>query len=88
MRVFIHYGDANSMAGELPCGTVENGQLEEYYVIVSPDPTGITDKHMDEWNVYPNPTDGILHISGTDTNVCRYRLYGSGRERIGFSNRY
>lgn len=75
MRVFIHYGDANSMAGELPCGTVENGQLEEYYVIVSPDPTGITDKHMDEWNVYPNPTDGILHISGTDTNVCRYRLY-------------
>ena len=30
---------------------------------------------MDEWNVYPNPTDGILHISGTDTNVCKYRLY-------------
>lgn len=75
-RVFLHVGDADSsMAGELPCGTVENGQVEEYYTIVSSGPTGMTDRAADELTVYPNPTDGIIHIEGADLNMRKYRLY-------------
>lgn len=75
MRVFLHYGDADSMAGELPCGTVENGQLEEYYAIVSTDVTGIADETTAKLNIYPNPTDGILHVGGADVDAQKYQLY-------------
>ena len=75
MRVFMHYGDADSMVGEQPCGTVENGQLEEYYVIVSSDPSMIIDHTVGAMNVYPNPTDGILYIGGENMNMVKYSLY-------------
>ena len=75
MRVFMHYGDADSMVGEQPCGTVENGQLEEYYVIVSSDPSMIIDHIVGAINVYPNPTDGILYIGGENMNMVKYSLY-------------
>lgn len=76
MRVFMHYGSASSMAGELPCGKVENGQVEEYYVTVSSGSTSITERAMDALNIYPNPTDGILHVNGGDLDIQKYRLYG------------
>ena len=54
---------------------MENGQLEEYYVIVSSDPSMIIDHTVGSMNVYPNPTDGILYIGGENMNMVKYSLY-------------
>ena len=73
MRVFLHFGKINSMAGELPCGTVENGQIEEYYAYVG-DGTNIESNKVNAPVVYPNPTKGILSI-GNQSSMTGYSLY-------------
>ncbi len=72
MRVFIHYG--KGMAGEEPCGTVENGQLEEYTIFVKA-PTNVHNPLVGSHEaVYPNPTNGLVNIN-EQLNVSGYTLY-------------
>lgn len=71
-RVFFHYGKENSYDGENPCGTVESGQLEEYFVIV-PSGSNIESSYIEEQSIYPNPTDGIINV--IDIDVDSYMLY-------------
>jgi len=72
MRTFIHVG--SGMAGEMPCGLVENGQYEEYYVFVSA-PAGIVENsNGNNIMIYPNPTKGLLRLNN-HTQMTGYILY-------------
>lgn len=75
-RVFLHFGKPTSMDGELPCGTVENGQVEDYYLVVSNSSEGTGIKNIEDHKlvIYPNPTKGRLMID-TDSAITGYRLY-------------
>lgn len=75
-RAFIHFGKPTSMDGELPCGNVENGQCEDYYLIVSNSTqgTGINNIEFNKLTVYPNPTHGKIMLD-TDAQIVSYRLY-------------
>lgn len=68
MRAFFHFG--KGMAGDLPCGTVESGQFEEYYVYIGEKPTvGIDSNATEILTVYPNPTKGVLSISNRESMI-------------------
>jgi hypothetical protein len=94
MRVFFHFGKSTSMAGEDPCGTVENGQVEDYFITVEKE-VGIDTTVTDELMVYPNPSNGIINIECNDNSVKCYSIYaldgqllqqGKVINRIDFSN--
>lgn len=71
MRAFLHYG--LGMAGELPCGTVENGQVEDYMVNITGG-SALETLENRPLRVYPNPTDGIVSVE-TSSPVTGFSLY-------------
>lgn len=75
MRVFMHFGKESSMDGEEPCGTVENGQLEEYFTTVASSGSGVATIENDASRLvaYPNPTTGVINIKNADG--CAFSLY-------------
>ncbi|MEG1585713.1 MAG: zinc-dependent metalloprotease [Bacteroidales bacterium] len=72
MRAFLHYG--KGMAGELPCGTVENGQVEDYLVQVNNSGgNSLSIIGTTSFKVYPSPTTGIVNVI-TESPVTGYEL--------------
>lgn len=71
MRAFLHYG--LGMAGELPCGTVENGQAEDYLVNITGG-SGLETLQSRPLRIYPNPSDGMVTVD-TPSPITGYSLY-------------
>lgn len=83
MRVFLHYG--KGMAGEYPCGTVENGQVEDYFVYVSDNTSIDSNEMIDAAVVYPNPTKGTLFID-SNMAITGYSLYTISGQLIQYAD--
>ncbi len=72
MRIFLGYDDATPD----PCRTNEDGEVEDYSVVVGV--MGVEDLQANQTKVYPNPVVDIVNISSKNTieNVMIYNLTG------------
>jgi hypothetical protein len=76
MRVIVDTATVSALA---PCGKLQNGQAEDYAVIVE-DGTGVGNlAYGDKVNIYPNPANDLIHIEHADEIVYVQLLSTDGR---------
>jgi hypothetical protein len=66
LRMRIVSGRASINTPDVLCSKVRNGQIEDYSVIVSSS-IGINQSKNYQFNIYPNPSNGIFNIKGINT---------------------
>lgn len=81
MRVFFHFGKTNSMEGTNPCGKVESGQVEDYYITVEKE-VGIDQTTSSALLVYPNPSHGLITINCNDETSKSYCIYTLDGQKV------
>lgn len=72
MRVRSSWGEVP----DNPCGSVRTGETEDYDVTFV---TSLSEEENEipEWTIFPNPTNGMLQISGkSESNYRIFSLYG------------
>lgn len=70
MRVLLHYGTTDNG----PCGSYETAQYQDYKLKVTATGTSTATNKLSDVALYPNPTNGIVNIVGSD-EVTNYSVY-------------
>ena len=67
LRMRVVSGRASINTPDVICSKVRNGQIEDYTVIVSSS-IGIDQSKNYQFNIYPNPSNGIFNIKGINAS--------------------
>jgi serine protease len=75
MRVQLQWrGDVDG------CSDVDYGEIEDYCITIKPSTVGIPEKRLADFNIYPNPANSTLHITGVKSDANYVIINSIGKQ--------